>query len=154
MRLSGRVRLGKKTKWLSKEIKEGEIALINHRDIDQLAAQSLIEARVRGVINASQSISGKYPNLGPEKLLAAGIPLIDNLGEEIFEILKDGDMIDILDGRILKDGRLVGEGEFLSKDNVEERLKKTRENLGKELDKFVDNTLDYAKKREGFDSWC
>ncbi|WP_027340037.1 putative cytokinetic ring protein SteA [Halonatronum saccharophilum] len=148
MKLSGKVRLGKKTKWLSKEIKEGEIALIDHRDIDQLAAQALIEAKVSGILNANRSISGKYPNLGPEKIVKAGILLMDNIGEEIFEELENGDRIKIVGSKVLRNDELIAEGEILTKRKVEKRLKATRDNLNVELNKFVDNTLNYAKKEK------
>jgi len=148
MELTGRVRLGTKTKDLVKRLLEGEIAIIDHKDIDQLAAESLIERKVKAVINASPSISGKYPNLGPRRLLSAGIVIIDNVEKDIFDSLAEGDLITIKDGQILKDEELLFQGEVLNTKKVEQRLEQTKENIGVELNKFVDNTLDYAKKEK------
>ena len=39
-------------------------------------------ADVVAVVNASPSISGRFPNLGPELLAASGITLIDDVGVE------------------------------------------------------------------------
>ena len=48
------------------------------------------QGRVTGVVNAAPSISGRYPNLGPEILVDSGVILIDGVGEKIFGRLKDG----------------------------------------------------------------
>jgi len=71
------VRFGQRTKALAPRLKPGEIAVIAHPDLDEVAADSLRRARVRAVVNTAPSITGRYPNLGPSLLLAAGIPLLD-----------------------------------------------------------------------------
>lgn len=148
MQLCGRVRLGTKTKDLVKELTAGEIAVIKHQDLDYLAAQSLLEVGVKAIINASSSISGKYPNLGPQKILAAGIPIIDQVGKEIFSLLDTGDKVEIKDGEIISAGQLVACGQVLTLDGVKDRLQDIRANLEEELSKFIDNTLDYAKEEK------
>ncbi|TDX51197.1 putative cytokinetic ring protein SteA [Orenia marismortui] len=148
MQLTGKVRLGIKTKKLVKELVEGEIAVIAHRDIDQLAAESLIEKKVKAIINLNPSISGKYPNLGPRRLLEAGIPMIDNVEKDLFEKLNNGDLVQIIDNKIIKDKKIIAAGEVLNQQRLEIKLEQTKENLEEELIKFVDNTLDYAKKEK------
>src|SRR5262245_21859834 len=73
----------------------GDIAVIDHVDIDRVAADSLVAGGAVAVLNARPSISGRYPNLGPEVLISAGIPLIDDLGEEAFQRLREGDVVRI-----------------------------------------------------------
>ncbi len=148
MNLLGRVRLGKKTKDLVKRLEAGEIAIIDHEDIDQLAAESLIKKKVKAVINISQSISGKYPNLGPQKLVDAKVPVVDNLDQNLFQSLNDGDLIEVKNGVIIKDNKVIARGVILTKESLEEKLAETKDNLLAELDKFIDNTLDYAKKEK------
>ncbi|GAB6099001.1 putative cytokinetic ring protein SteA [Halanaerocella petrolearia] len=148
MQLSGRVRLGTKTKNLVKNLTTGEIAVIKHQDLDYLAAQSLLEAGVKAVVNAKASISGKYPNLGPQKILAAKIPIIDQVGDNIFKSLNSGEKIKIKDGNIIKRDKVIATGDILTLEGVESRLQETRANLETELSKFIDNTLDYAKKEK------
>jgi uncharacterized membrane-anchored protein len=141
-------RIDIRTKNLAKRIKPGEIAVIDHQDIDEVAADSLIKAKIKLVVNASRSISGKYPNHGPASLLEAGIGIIDNVGEEIFQKVHEGDLLEIKDGQILKHQDLIGSGELLDRKAVQSRLKEIRKDLSSELDKFLHNTLDYALKEK------
>src|SRR6185503_20328878 len=83
--ITGAVRLDRRTKRLVGRLRPGEIAVIDHVDLDRVAADSLVAVGVAAVLNAKPSISGRYPNLGPEVLIAAGIPLLDDLGESVFE---------------------------------------------------------------------
>lgn len=141
-------RIDTRTKNLAKRIKPGEIAIIDHRDLDEVAADSLVKAKVKLVINANLSISGKYPNPGPARLLEAGIGIIDNVGKEIFQQVHDGDVIEIKDAQIFKNQTLLGEGQLMELKAVHARLKEIRGNLSSELDKFLHNTLEYALKEK------
>ena len=144
--LKGRVLAGSKTKSLVKRIKPGDIALIAHQDIDQIAGDSLLDAGVKAIINIKKSISGKYPNKGPLILTEANIPIVDNCNSEILDKIDDGDIIEIDDGDIYKSDLLVGRGTLLTQDRVEEMLENARNNLNTELKKFIDNTLTYARE--------
>src|SRR5919201_4501538 len=91
--VTGTVRLDRRTKRLVGRLRPGDIAVIDHVDLDRVAADSLVATGVAAVLNAKPSVSGRYPNLGPEVLIQAGIPLIDDLGEEIFDELREGDVV-------------------------------------------------------------
>lgn len=78
--VSGTARLGKRTKDLTKRLSPGDIAVIDHEDIDRVAAEALVERRPAAVLNAAESTSGRYPNAGPRILVDAGIALVDGLG--------------------------------------------------------------------------
>src|SRR5699024_4974998 len=138
-----------KTKRLAKRLESGDIAVINHIDIDEVSANSLVEAKIKLVINASKSISGKYPNKGPAILAKNNILIIDNIGEELFEKLKEDDTLKIDGNKIYRDNDYLGCGELLKESNVEEKLKKAYENMSVELERFIDNTIEYAKKEKG-----
>ncbi len=150
MRVEAPIKVDRKTKRLAKRLTGGEIAVINHMDIDEVAANSLVEGKIKLVINAAPSISGRYPNKGPGILTEKNILIVDNIGEELFNELEEGQVIEVIDGQIYKDGKLVGSGELLDKEAVSHKIKLAYENLGVELDKFIDNTIDYAKKEKGF----
>src|SRR5215217_7309945 len=92
--LSGPVRLDKRTKNLVKRLKPGDVAVIDHLDIDRVAAETLVEKAPVVVVNAAQSISGRYPNAGPAVLVEAGIPLLDAVGQSVFE-LEEGTQVEI-----------------------------------------------------------
>jgi len=146
--MQGRIRVSQRTKELVKKIKSGEIALIEHQDIDEVAAWSLVEAKVKGVINASLSISGRYPNPGPKILLQNGIFLLDNVGLKMMQLVQDGDYIDIIGNNIYKDKQLLGQGEILSLSIVKQKMQLAKANLDEELEKFLANTLEYAAKEK------
>src|SRR3954468_6883929 len=91
--VSGTARLDQRTKDLTKRLRPGDVAVIDHVDLDRVSADALVGRRVAAVVNAAPSTSGRYPNLGPEILLAAGIPLLDGVGTEVFAAVRDGDVV-------------------------------------------------------------
>ena len=150
MRVEAPIKVDRKTKRLAKRLTGGEIAVINHIDIDEVAANSLVEGKIKLVINAAQSISGRYPNKGPGILVENNILIIDNIGEEVFHDLQEGQIIEVVDNKIYRSGQLLCEAEVLDKNKVEEKIKLAYENMSSELDRFIDNTIEYAKKEKGF----
>ena len=150
MRVEAPIKVDRKTKKLAKRLSAGEIAVINHIDIDEVAANSLVERKIKLVINAAPSISGRYPNKGPKILIDNNILIIDNVGENVFEELKEGQVIEVNNGQIYRDGQFIGSGEVMDKSVVEKRTQIAYENMSVELDRFIDNTIEYAKREKGF----
>ena len=112
MSITGIAKIDHKTKNLIKRLDSGDIAIINHEDIDEVGALGLTCRKVKAVINAAKSITGRYPNPGPGILLNANIPIIDNVGHQIMS-LEEGLIITIADnGEIYIDNKLVAKGEF------------------------------------------
>ncbi len=148
MEIKAKARIDYRTKNLAKRIQQGEIAIIDHADLDQVSADSLIKARIKLVINASSSMTGKYPNPGPAHLLKEGIGILDNVGQEIFQKVHEGDFIEVKGNQIWKNDVLLAEGVFLESHTVKRRLKEIKGNLVNELDKFLVNTLEYASKEK------
>ena len=146
--LTGTARTDRRTKDLAKRIRPGEIAVIDHTDLDTVATESLIEAGVAAVVNAAACISGRYPNVGPLLLPAAGIPIIDGVGSEILDAIPDGSHLSIVGGDLLVDDEVVGSGVVQSMDSLTAILEKSRAAMGDELEKFASNTLEYLR-REG-----
>src|ERR1035437_2699534 len=87
----GTVRVDARTKDLTKRLKTGDIAVIDHQDIDKVSAEALLACKPVAVINAALSITGRYPNMGPQILMDAGVPLLDNVGSDVLLALKDGE---------------------------------------------------------------
>jgi len=81
----GPARVDRRTKRLTRRLHAGDIAVIDHEDLDRVAAEELVQAQPGAVINAARSISGRYPNVGPLLIAAAGIPLIDDVVSEIMD---------------------------------------------------------------------
>ncbi|MCZ3387787.1 MAG: hypothetical protein LH645_01405 [Actinomycetia bacterium] len=142
----GLARLDKRTKDLTKRLKPGEVAVIDHLDIDRVAAEGLVACKPSAVVNVSASISGRYPNLGPEILVEAGIPLLDSVGPDVFGRLNDGDPV-VLDGdRLLHDGVVVAEGQLLDAATVEKSMDEARAGLAVQLEAFASNTMEYLRQ--------
>lgn len=143
--LTGVAKVDRRTKDLTKRLEPGDIAVINHTDIDRVAADSLVAAKPRAVLNAAKSISGRYPNLGPGILIDAGIALIDDLGPDVMS-LKEGKNIRIEGDSVYLGEQLVAEGEVLTQEIIESRLEEAREGLSVQLESFAANTMDYLRQ--------
>ncbi len=142
----GVARLDKRTKDLTKRLKPGEVAVIDHLDIDRIAAEGLVACSPSAVVNCAASISGRYPNLGPGILVEAGIPVLDAVGPDVFGRLDDGDHV-VLDGdRLLHDGEVVAEGSLLDIESVERSMDEARAGLAVQLEAFASNTMEYLRQ--------
>lgn len=148
MNIKGILKKDKRTKDLAKRLNAGEIAVIEHRDLDEIAALSLKDTRIRGVINLEKSISGKYPNKGPLILYEAGIPIFEINKKEIFDELEEGHTISIIDGSVFYKDEVISCAKELTKDKIDALLQIGYDNIENELDDFIDNTLHYAKQEK------
>lgn len=145
--MKGRMRKGRRTKDLVSSLRRGDIALISHEDLDLVAAESLAHRGVVAVLNEKKFISGRYPNLGPEHLLDKNIKLYDQVPPELWS-LPEGVVVSIEDNVLMAGGRRFQLDNPLTAGEADLLLAKTRGNLDQELDKFIDNTLDYAKREK------
>ncbi len=143
--ISGTVRLDRRTKRLVGRLRPGDIAVIDHVDLDRVAADSLVAVGVAAVLNAKPSVSGRYPNLGPEVLIQAGIPLVDDLGEQLFDRLREGDAVRVEGDTVRRDGEPVAQGRRQDMESVAKAMADAREGLSVQLEAFAANTMDYLK---------
>lgn len=150
MRYKGIAKVDRKTKNLVKRLQTGDIAIIDHQDLDRVTAETLVESKVEVVVNASSSISGRYPNMGPLLLASAGIHLIDNVGKEVLRKVKEGQEITIQNDAIVKEGKVVARGQVMTLPLVEKELDKAKKKIGEELEKFAQNTLQFLEREKGF----
>lgn len=152
-RPSGAVRVDARTKKLTKRLQAGEIAVIDHTDLDRVAAEALVEARPAAVLNAAPSVSGRYPNLGPGILLDADVPLIDDLGPDIMR-LHEGQHVEVdIDGegdgaakvRVAGESGVLAEGVLQTRRTIEAAMDAARQGLSVQLEAFAANTMDYLR---------
>jgi uncharacterized membrane-anchored protein len=138
-------RLDRRTKSLVNRLCPGDIAIIDHADLDLTGADALIGRQVAAVVNAAPSISGRYPNRGPQHLLDAGIPLVDDCGPEVFDRVKEGQCVR-LDGDTLYLGdQVVAKGRQQDAGSVAAAMAEAKVNLAAEIEAFATNTLEYIK---------
>jgi uncharacterized membrane-anchored protein len=141
--VAGRVRLGRKTKLLVKRLTTGDVAVLDHRDLDRVSAEDLIQAGVAAVLNCRPSSSGTYPNMGPLLLVQAGIPLVDMPDDGLFDALNDGDRITLRGGDVLRGWQLVGRGHAHDPAVVRAATDERRRAIGDALERFARNTIEH-----------
>lgn len=147
--VSGRARIGRRTKDLTKRLVPGDIAVIDHEDIDRVAAEALVEKKPAAVLNAARSTSGRYPNAGPRILVEAGIVLVDDLGPELMDGLADGEPVLVdADGIVMAHGDRIAHGEVMDPPAVEAALEVARAGLSDQLEAFAENTMQYMIKEK------
>lgn len=148
MRHQGIAKLDKRTKDLTMRLGPDDIAIIDHVDMDRVSAEALLAAGVEVVINASASISGAYPNVGPLLLTRGGVTLIDDVGPEIFHCVREGDTVEVVGDEVLKDSAVCARGTRLSTVTIEAKMEAAKTGIGEQLDKFARNTIEYLDKEQ------
>ncbi len=143
--LAGRCRVDRRTKNLIRRLEPGEIAVIHHIDLDRVAADGLLAAGAIAVVNAEPTMSGRYPALGGLTLAQAGVPVLDEVGEETFETLREGDEIAIVGDELLRGEELIGTGLRRDAEHFEHVLESARVAVRSELGDFARNTLEYLQ---------
>ncbi|MED7923413.1 putative cytokinetic ring protein SteA [Nonomuraea sp. LP-02] len=138
-------RIDRRTKRLTKRLGPGEIAIIDHVDVDRVSAEALVACGAAAVVNVAAGISGRYPNLGPQILLEAGVPFVDNASPELFERVKDGDVVRLCDGVVHLDDDVIGKGEEQTLEAVEAAMAEARAGLSVQIEAFAVNTMEYVR---------
>jgi uncharacterized membrane-anchored protein len=141
--LAGRARLGKRTKHLVKRLEPGDIAVIDHRDLDRVSGEDLVACGVAAVLNQAPSSTGRYPNMGPLLVVQAGIHLIDELDADLFDAISDGDAIEVRGGEVLRRGAVVARGTVRDPIAVQEANERHRAEIGEALHAFARNTVEH-----------
>jgi uncharacterized membrane-anchored protein len=136
----------RRTKNLLRRVQPGEIAVIDHEDLDRVSAEGLVAAGVAGVVNAARSISGRYPNLGPLILVRAGIPLVDGVGELLMRKVREGEPIRLDGDRVFVGGSVVAVGVRQSEDAILEEMEQARLALAEQFESFARNTVDFMQR--------
>jgi uncharacterized membrane-anchored protein len=144
--LIGRARVDSRTKNLIPRLQPGEIAVIDHEDIDRVAAEGLILAKACAVVNAARSSTGRYPNLGPLLLAAAGIPVVDGVGKKVMTAVREGQVLEVDGTEVRRAGELVATGVRHTLESLEAQLEAARQSIGDELERFAENTLEYLRR--------
>jgi uncharacterized membrane-anchored protein len=144
--VSGPARVGPRTKAMTPHLQPGEVAVINHEDLDRVAAEGLVEANPAAIVNAARSISGKYPNVGPLLIAAAGIPLVDGVGDEVMTRIAHGAQVRISDSEVYVNGELLATGTRQTLQSLETEYEAAKVTVGEELERFAENTLEFMRR--------
>jgi uncharacterized membrane-anchored protein len=142
----GHARVDRRTKELVKRLAPGDIAIIDHLDLDRVAAETLVQAGPCAVVNAAASLSGAYPNVGPLLVAAAGIPILDGVGTDVLDRVVDGTVISLVGDELVVDGEIVATGTRHTLASLEAVYEQAEHNMGPALEKFVENTVAFIGK--------
>jgi uncharacterized membrane-anchored protein len=144
--VSGVARLDRRTNRLVGRLNPGDIAIIDHTDLDRVSAAALVAAKVTAVINAQPSISGRYPNLGPDLLTANGILVLDNVGAEIFGAVKEGVKVRIDGDTVYLGEQEVARGSVQTAESIATQMQEAKAGLAAQLEAFAVNTSEFMSR--------
>jgi uncharacterized membrane-anchored protein len=146
--LSGTARVDRRTSAVVRRARPGDVAVIDHLDLDRSHAEALVDAGVVAVVNAASFISGRYPNLGPNLLANAGVVMVDNVGAGVLKAVHDGSRVRIVDGKVLQGDQVLAEGSVLSAEEVAARMEDARGGLATQLQSFTHNTTEFLRREQ------
>jgi len=144
--ITGVARVDRRTRELLRRLSPGDIVVLDQLDLDRSTADALVEAEVAAVVNASPSISGRFPNLGPEILLEAGIPLVDSVGSDLLRKVKDGTKLRLHEGVVYIGERQIGSGVQQTRESVADQMIEAKAGMSTQLEAFSANTIEFLRR--------
>ncbi|HET7325859.1 MAG TPA: putative cytokinetic ring protein SteA [Nocardioidaceae bacterium] len=144
--MTGTARVGRRTAALIKRLRPGDIAVIDHTDLDKISADALLTAKVSAVVNVGTSTSGRYPNLGPQTITDAGVPLLDVEGSDLLSRVHDGDRL-LIDGpAVYRDGVELVSGRLLDPAGVTDAMQDARSGMSMQLESLTANAQEFIRR--------
>jgi len=144
--IEGTARLGRRTKRLVKRLGPADVAIIDHADIDRIAAEELIASGVGAVVNVAPSSTGRYPNAGPLLLTRAGVRVVDVPGAALFDSVRDGEHVILDGGELRANGTTLATGRVLDAGELARQMEKQRERIDEALAAFAENTMAHIRQ--------
>jgi uncharacterized membrane-anchored protein len=142
---TGLARLDRRTKRLVHRLGDGDVAIVDHADLDRVTAEELLETGVQVVVNVAESLSGRYPNPGPLLLVRGGVTLIDAPGAPLFDEVGEGDQLTVRGASIFRNGTCLARGRTRDARELEQALAEQRSRVTESLSAFAENTLQYLR---------
>jgi uncharacterized membrane-anchored protein len=141
----GTARVDRDIDRLLRRVRPGDIAVLDVLDLDRITADALVDAEIAAVINASQSVSGRYPNQGPEVLVANGVTLIDETGPDVFKKIKDGAKVRLHNGGVYSGDRRLIRGTERTDEEITDMMQEAKSGLVAHLEAFAGNTIEFIR---------
>jgi uncharacterized membrane-anchored protein len=146
--VTGTVRLDRRTSSLLRRLRPGDVAVVDHLDLDRATAEALVDCGVVAVVNASSFISGRYPNLGPELLARSGVLMVDEVGPDVFTRLRDGSTVRLHEGQVYCGDESVASGHELGAEEIGTLMEDARSGLSTQLQSFTHNTTEFLRREQ------
>ncbi len=141
----GMARVDRDIDRLLRRLCPGDIVVLDVLDLDRITADALVDANIAAVVNASPSVSGRYPNLGPEVLVANGVTLIDEAGPEVFKKVRDGAKVRLHNGGVYSGDRRLAHGTERTDHDIAELMAEAKRGLVAHLEAFAGNTIEFIR---------
>src|SRR6202000_3404216 len=143
--LTGTARVDRNIDRLLRRVCPGDIVVLDVLDLDRITADALVDAEIAAVVNASTSVSGRYPNLGPEVLVANGVTLIDETGPEVFKKIRDGAKVRLYNGGVYSGDRRLIRGTERTDEEIADLMQEAKTGLVAHLEAFAGNTIEFIR---------
>ncbi len=144
----GPARVDRRLNGALRRARSGDVLVVDHIDLDRAGAEAILARGVTAVVNASAFISGRYPSLGPEILVRAGVVLVEGVGPDVLSVVRDGAVVGLDDGRVLVQGQSVAQGTRLHLADVLDAMERARGGLATQLASFAHNTTELLRREE------
>ena len=141
----GTARVDRDIDRLLRRVCPGDIAVLDVLDLDRITADALVDAEIAAVVNASPSVSGRYPNLGPEVLVSNGVTLIDETGPDVFKKIKDGAKVRLHNGGVYSGDRRLIRGTERTDHEIADLMQEAKSGLVAHLEAFAGNTIEFIR---------
>lgn len=143
--LRAQARVDRRVRPLLSRLSAGCVVVIDQADLDRATAQSLVDAGVAAVVNASPYLSGRYPALGPQLLADAGTVLVEGVGPEVFAQISDGQTIRLHEGTLYVGERAVASGRVLGPEEIAADMAAAQTGLASQLESFTLNSAELLR---------
>jgi uncharacterized membrane-anchored protein len=143
---TGPARIGKRTKRLVKRIGPEDVAIVDHAGIYRVSGEDLVASGVKHVVNVAVSVAPHYANRGPSILVEGGVTLVDMPGAPLLDVVKDGDVVTLDGGKLIRDGEVLWEGVVQDRERVERAYEESRRRIGEALEAFAENTMTHIRE--------
>jgi uncharacterized membrane-anchored protein len=144
--ITGVARVDRRTGDLLRRIGHGDIVVLDQLDLDRATADALVTAGVAGVVNASPSISGRFPNLGPELLVDAGIPLVDGVGAQALREIREGSKLRLHAGVVYCGHKEIAHGAWQTAETIADQMIEAKAGMSAQLEAFSANTIEFLRR--------
>lgn len=142
----GAARVDRDPRVLAARLRRGDVAVIDAIDLDRSAAALLVGAGAAAVVNASPTVSGRYPSLGATVLLDAGVALVDGVGSDALARLRDGEPVSVVDGTVRRDDTVVASGTAQTADTISMALAASEAGLATQMEAFAASAAEYLRR--------
>ncbi len=146
--ITGTARVDRRTSALVSRLRPGDIAVIDHLDLDRATALRLVDAEVAAVVNVSRFVSGRHPARGAGVLLEAGVPLVDGVAAADMAKIREGASVRLHEQTLWSAGVQVARGEELTAERLAEELAAARDAMPTQLATLTHNTTELLRREE------